>query len=118
EKTGNLVQRGVPVKHIQDKDGNTVQITTVYDLMMAHTGVDRGLSGDYPSDYHDPKPYTPAWQESITGVHQNHVIKVAKEFADNAERTEGKSMIAMGGGTNHWYHSDQIYRAILNLVLL
>src|SRR5690625_5030112 len=27
-------------------------------------------------------------------------------------------MIALGGGTNHWFHSDQIYRAILNLVLL
>src|SRR5690625_1298714 len=27
-------------------------------------------------------------------------------------------MIAMGGVTNHWYHSDQIYRCILNLVLL
>src|SRR5699024_3749040 len=51
-------------------------------------------------------------------VNKNHVIKVAQEFADNAERTKGKSMIAMGGGTNHWYHSDQIYRAILNLVLL
>src|SRR5699024_3502783 len=76
------------------------------------------LPGDYPADYDDPKPYTPAWQESITGVNKNHVMKVAREFADNAERTKGKSMIAMGGGTNHWFHSDQIYRAILNLVLL
>ncbi|GGB60623.1 nitrate reductase subunit alpha [Virgibacillus dakarensis] len=118
EETGNVVERGVPVKHFQDKNGNTIKVTTVYDLMMAHTGVNRNLPGDYPSDYDDLKPYTPAWQESITGVHKNHVIKVAKEFADNAERTKGKSMIAMGGGTNHWYHSDQIYRAILNLVLL
>lgn len=118
EKTGNIVERGVPVKHMQDKDGNTLKVTTVYDLMMAHTGVDRGLSGDYPKDYNDPKAYTPAWQESITGVNKNHVIQVAREFADNAERTKGKSMIAMGGGTNHWYHSDQIYRSILNLVLL
>jgi nitrate reductase alpha subunit len=27
-------------------------------------------------------------------------------------------MIVMGAGTNHWFHSDQIYRAMLNLVLL
>ena len=27
-------------------------------------------------------------------------------------------MIVMGAGTNHWFHSDQIYRAILALVLL
>ncbi|MFD2760801.1 nitrate reductase subunit alpha [Lentibacillus juripiscarius] len=118
ETEGDIVKRGVPVREIQDTDGNRVKVTTVYDLMMAHTGIDRGLPGDYPSDYDDPKPYTPAWQESITGVNKNHVIKVAREFADNAERTKGKSMIAMGGGTNHWFHSDQIYRAILNLVLL
>lgn len=118
EETGNVVERGVPVKYVQDKQGNTIKVATVYDLMMAHTGVNRNLPGDYPVDYNDSKPYTPAWQESITGVNKNHVIKVAKEFADNAARTKGKSMIAMGGGTNHWYHSDQIYRAILNLVLL
>ncbi len=27
-------------------------------------------------------------------------------------------MIMMGAGTNHWYHGDQIYRAMLSLVLL
>lgn len=113
------ITRGVPVKRIQDSSGVELTVTTVYDLMLAHTGVSRGLEGDYPADYHDEnKPYTPAWQESITGVNRNHVIQVAREFADNAARTNGKSMIAMGGGTNHWYHSDQIYRSILNLVLL
>ncbi|WP_026905820.1 nitrate reductase subunit alpha [Paucisalibacillus globulus] len=118
EEEGGTVTRGVPVKKMKDKDGNTITVTTVYDLMMAHVGINRGLAGDYPTDYDDPKPYTPSWQESITGVNRNHVITVAKEFADNAARTEGKSMIAMGGGTNHWYHSDQIYRSILNLILL
>lgn len=118
EGEGGAVKRGVPVKYTSDIAGNKLMITTVYDLMMAHVGVDRQLAGDYPADYNDPKPYTPAWQESITGVNKNHVIQIAKEFADNSARTKGKSMIALGGGTNHWYHSDQIYRAILNLVLL
>jgi nitrate reductase alpha subunit len=27
-------------------------------------------------------------------------------------------MIAMGAGTNHWYHSDQIYRSFLTLIML
>ncbi|GAB3060205.1 nitrate reductase subunit alpha [Virgibacillus ainsalahensis] len=117
-KEAGIVKRGVPAKHIKNKDGKIMKVTTVYDLMMAHTGVNRNLPGDYPADYNDPKAYTPAWQESITGVNKNHVIKVAKEFADNAARTNGKSMIAMGGGTNHWFHSDQIYRSILNLILL
>lgn len=118
KEEGDTIDRGVPVKHMKDADGNEMIVTTVYDLMMAHVGISRGLEGDYPTDYHDDKPYTPAWQESITGVNKNHVIKIAKEFADNAARTKGKSMIAMGGGTNHWYHSDHIYRAILNLILL
>ncbi|MGN7401077.1 nitrate reductase subunit alpha [Cytobacillus praedii] len=119
EKEGGKVGRGVPVKLITDQSGNELTVTTVYDLMMAHTGVNRGLEGDYPLDYNDPnKPYTPGWQESITGVKKEHVIQVAREFAANAEQTNGKSMIAMGGGTNHWYHSDQIYRSILNLILL
>jgi len=119
DQPGGIKQRGVPVKKITDVHGNPLMITTVYDLMMAHIGVDRGLPGDYPSSYDDATaPYTPAWQESITGVAKEHVIQVAREFADTAARTKGKAMIAMGGGTNHWYHSDQIYRCILNLVLL
>ena len=27
-------------------------------------------------------------------------------------------MIAMGAGTNHWYHSDQIYRTFFTLIML
>jgi nitrate reductase alpha subunit len=119
EKDGGLIKREVPVKKIKDKSGNELIITTIFDLMLAHIGISRGLKGDYPKDYNDDKsPYTPAWQESITGVNKAHVIQVAREFAENAALTKGKSMIAMGGGTNHWYHSDQIYRCILNLILL
>src|SRR5699024_9223351 len=32
--------------------------------------------------------------------------------------TNGKSMIIMGAGINHWFNSDTIYRSILNLVIL
>lgn len=118
EKEGEIIRRGVPIKHIQAADGAILKAATVYDLMMAHMGIQRNLPGDYPVNYDDMKPYTPAWQEAITGVKKSHVIQVAREFAENAAKTGGKSMIAMGGGTNHWYHSDQIYRSILNLVLL
>ncbi len=110
--------RGVPVKKIVDHDGKFLWISTVYDLMMAHMGVDRALPGDYPENYDDTMPYTPAWQESITGVDRHLAIRVAREFAENAAKTRGRSMIALGAGTNHWYHSDLIYRSIINLVLL
>ena len=111
---GGSHRRGVPAKRI-----GGFLVTTVFDLLAAQLGVRRGeLPGDWPAGYDDPKPYTPAWQEEHTGVDASRVIRVAREFARNAERTNGRSMIVMGAGTNHWYHSDQIYRAMLNLVLL
>ena len=57
---------------------------------MAQAGVSRGLKGDYPKDYNDPKPYTPAWQEKQTGVSKNLAIQIGREFAENAEKTKGK----------------------------
>jgi nitrate reductase alpha subunit len=110
----SVLRRAVPVKQI---GGHTV--TTVFDLMLAGYGVGRRpLAGEWPTGYDDEAPYTPAWQEPITGVPAADVIRVAREFARNAERTDGRSMIVMGAGTNHWFHSDLIYRAMLNLLLL
>ncbi len=109
------LRRGVPVRRIAG-----VAVTTVFDLLCAQLGVHReGLPGEWPLDYDDAsQPYTPAWQEAITGVDAELVTRIAREFARNAERTKGRSMIVMGAGTNHWFHSDLIYRAMLNLVLL
>ena len=118
ERETSVVRRGVPVKALHSASGETMYVTTVLDLMMAHHGVRRGLPGAYPVDYNDNVPYTPAWQEAVTGVDKALAIRVAREFADNAAKTQGRSMIALGAGTNHWYHSDLIYRAIINLVLL
>ena len=93
-------------------------MTTVFDLMVAHVGVDRGRGGDVGRTYDDIAAYTPAWQESITGVPREDAIRVAREFAENAEKTQGKSMILLGSGSNHWFHSDVAYRTILNLTTL
>ena len=111
----------VPVKKIETPSGE-IQVATVFDLMAAHLGVPLNEAKadleDCPRDYDDPKPYTPAWQEAITGVPRQDAIRVAREFAENAAKTKGKSMIFLGAGTNHWYHSDMIYRSILNLTSL
>ncbi len=107
----------VPVKKIT-RDNENILVTTVFDLLLAHMGIDRGHGGDCAKDYHDPRPFTPAWQESITGVPQGEVIRIAREFAENAEKTRGKSMIIMGSGINHWFNSDMTYRAIINLTTL
>ncbi|HEY3015418.1 MAG TPA: nitrate reductase subunit alpha [Nocardioides sp.] len=107
--------RGVPVRRIGDR-----LVTTVYDLMLAQYGVGRpGLPGEWPSGYDDATaPYTPAWQETVTGVPASAAARIAREFAQNAEDSNGRSMIVMGAGTNHWFHSDTIYRAFLALTTL
>src|SRR5680860_1073249 len=64
------------------------------------------------------EPYTPSWQEKITGVDAGAAARIAREFAANAEESQGRSMIIMGAGTNHWFHSDTIYRAFLTLTNL
>jgi len=110
-----VLTRGVPTKTVAGQ-----RVTTVFDLLLAQYGVHRtGLPGRWPSGYQDAsEPYTPAWQEQITGVPARAAERIAREFADNAERSGGRSMILMGAGTNHWFHSDQIYRSFLTLVML
>jgi len=112
---GSVMRRGVPAIRIGDR-----LVTTVFDLLMAQYGVRReGLPGEWPSGYDDAgSPGTPAWQEAITSVPAAAAARVAREFARNAELSRGRSMIAMGAGTNHWYHSDQIYRTFFTLIML
>ncbi len=94
-----------------------VLVTTVFDMLCAHYGVEQGL-GDGAKSYDDDTPYTPAWQEAITGVAREQVIAVARQFADNAEKTKGKSMVIIGAAMNHWYHCDMNYRGIINMLML
>ena len=63
-------------------------------------------------------PYTPAWAEKITGVPRDQIIAVAREFARNAEKTNGRSMVIIGAGMNHWYHMDMNYRGIINMLVM
>ena len=71
-----------------------------------------------PKRYDDDVAYTPAWQEKITGVKAADIITVAREFADNADKTHGKSMVIIGAAMNHWYHNDMNYRGIINMLMM
>src|SRR5690606_32679990 len=113
ENGSRILKRNIPVKKIEI-NGKIRYVTTVYDLMLANYGINRGLGGEAAHSYDDKTPFTPAWQEDITGVDRNLVIKIAREFAQNAIDTKGRSMIIIGAGVNHWYNSDTIYRAIIN----
>ena len=111
---GSIHRRGVPALRVGEH-----LVTTIFDLVLAQYGVAReGLPGEWPAGYDDPQPYTPAWQEPITSVEAQLAARIAREFARNAELTNGRSMICMGAGTNHWFHSDQTYRTFLSLLIL
>uniref|UniRef100_UPI0008348B80 nitrate reductase subunit alpha n=1 Tax=Aldersonia kunmingensis TaxID=408066 RepID=UPI0008348B80 len=112
---GTAVRRGVPVITVGEH-----RVCTVFDLLLAQYGVGRdGLPGEWPTGYDDAAaPYTPAWQEPITGVSANQAIRIAREFATNAVDSGGRSMIIMGAGICQWFHGDATYRAVLSLLLL
>lgn len=111
-------RRGVPVKKLVTADGQQVTVTTVFDLLMAQFGVDRGLGGAYPQSYDEVGAYTPAWQEQYTGIHRDTLIRYAREWAENGEKTGGKNLIIIGAGANHWYHNNLIYRAGIVALML
>ena len=111
-------QRNIPVRYIETASGKTA-VATIYDLLMAQYGVGRGLEGDYPANYDDENlSYTPAWQERYTGIDRQTVIQFAREWAVTAVKTEGKCMVIIGAGVNHWYHNNLIYRACIGTLML
>ena len=113
-----VLERNMAVRRLQTVEGDVLAVT-VYDLLMANYGLDRGLGGaNVATSYDDDVPYTPAWQERITGVKRDDVITVARQFAETADKTRGKSMVILGAGLNHWYHMDMAYRGIINLVVM
>lgn len=111
----SVFSRGVPYVEVAGK-----KVTTVFDLMLAQYGVKRGdLPGSWPADEFDVEAVgTPAWASAITGVPAEAITRIAREFAANAEESKGRSMIIMGAGTNHYFHSDTIYRTMLALVMM
>ena len=112
-----VLKRCVPVRYIETPEGRAA-VTTVFDLIMAQFGVDRGLNGQYIKDYADDLPYTPAWQEKYTGIHRDTLIRFAREWATNAEKTQGKNLIIIGAGANHWYHNNLLYRSGITALML
>ena len=114
----SALERSIPAKKVKLKDGDA-WVATVFDLFVANYGLDRGLGGsNCAKSYDENVPYTPAWAEKITGVPQEQIITVAREFALNAEKTNGRSMVILGAGLNHWYHMDMNYRGIINLLVM
>ncbi len=114
----SVLKRRIPVKTLKLVDGETL-VASVYDLFLANYGIDRGFGGEnIARSLDDDIPYTPAWAEKITGVSRDKIIQVAREFATNAEKTKGRSMIIIGAAMNHWYHADMNYRGVINMLVM
>jgi nitrate reductase alpha subunit len=114
----SVLERRVPVKKLKLVTGEAL-VATVHDLFVANYGVDRGYGGDnVAKSYDEDTPYTPAWAEKITGVSRDKIIQVAREFATNAEKTNGRSMVIIGAAMNHWYHADMNYRGVINMLVM
>ncbi|CAB1367960.1 nitrate reductase subunit alpha [Denitratisoma oestradiolicum] len=113
-----LLYRNVPARKLKLASGEEVLVASVFDLQVANYGIDRGLGGgNVASTYDDANvAYTPAWAAKVTGVKAADLERTGREFADNASKTKGKSMVIMGAAINHWYHNDLAYRAIMNLL--
>jgi nitrate reductase alpha subunit len=117
DQGGDVLLRNVPVRRIALADGEA-HVATVFDLLCANYGLDRDLGGTCAKGFDDNVPYTPAWQEPITGVTADKAIAVARGFAENAEKTKGRSMVILGAGMNHWYHQDMNYRSMINFLMM
>ena len=85
-------------------------VTTVFDLMLAQYGVRRArvCPGEWPASYEDAAtPGTPAWQETLTSVPAAQARARGAGVRRRPPRSpQGRCMILMGAGTNHWFHSE------------
>ena len=118
-KFDEVLERRIPVKRLRLADGSEWAVASVYDLLLAQYGVDRGFGGaNVAKSFDENVPGTPAWQEKITGVPRAEVIQVAREFARTADKTRGRSMIIVGAAMNHWFHNDMNYRGLINMLVM
>ncbi len=118
DERGEVLPRRVPVRRVVLADGTEALCATVFDLLCANYSLDRGLGGEHVArDYDADVVFTPAWAEKITGVRRDRIAQVAREFAANAEKTGGKSMVIIGAAMNHWFHMDMNYRSVINMLV-
>lgn len=113
----DIMVRKVPVKKVI-ANGKEIYCATVFDLFGSYLGVDRGLGGECAKSYADNIPFTPAWQQKITGVEPQYAITLGREFATAASKTKGRACVLMGAGVNQWFQTDNTYRSIINILLM
>ncbi len=114
EEAGESI-REVPALRVVTNRGEAM-VATVFDLLAAQLGVSGGAAA--PDRSPDETPFTPEWQEKHTGIPAETVSRIAREWAENAEKTGGRNLVITGAGINHWYHNDLTFRAIATALVL
>src|SRR5262249_60706355 len=101
DQSTDVLVRNVPVRTLQLAEGEA-RVATVFDLVCANYGMDRGLGGNCARSFDDDVPYTPAWQEPITGGKREQAIAGARPFAQTAEKTHGRGTIIIRAAIEYW----------------
>ena len=115
----DVLKRNVPVKAVKLKDGEAL-VATVFDLFVANYGLDRGLGAASTSRQattticHTRRP----GRRRSPACRRRRSSPLRANSPRNAEKTNGKSMVILGAGLNHWYHMDMNYRGIINLLVM
>ena len=109
-----MIRRGVPAKRIGGR-----LVTTVFDLLMAQYGGARATACRASGRPATTTPQ-PVHAGLAGGDHRRCPRRPRRGWRASSPATpscpSGRSMIAMGAGTNHWFHSDQIYRTFFTLI--
>ncbi len=80
----------LPAKRITLANGEEKYVTTVYDLLLANYGVDRGLNDENcATNYDEIKAYSPAWAEQVTGL----AVKILSALHVNLLIMQKKHMV-------------------------
>ena len=113
---GGVIRRGVPVGAVGDTTGHD-RLRPACSPSTASAVTACPASG--PRGYDDPR----ALHAGVAGGDHRRPRRAGDpdrhaSSRQNAEDSGGRSMILMGAGTNHWFHSDTIYRTFLALVTL
>ena len=80
------------VFEVKLKDGTTVKVRPVFEIFKKII----------------KSEYSPEKTSKISGVNAKTIAQMGRDYAK-----ADSAMIVTGGGTNHWYSSDQIFRAFM-----
>ena len=111
-----VLERGVPVRRVERAPGHHRVRPAAGPVRRRPRRAARRRGP--PGTTTPTSPTPPRGRKRSPACRPQAAARVGREFAANAEESHGRSMIIMGAGTNHWFHSDTIYRAFLTLTNL